>query len=167
MFAQRHLRAVALVALMILAPMSGCFGNNSDDVIIDAGDITITPAILTGGEFQGVTFAAESSMSVYVPYLFIDENTGFVQNSTILQLKAGDSIQLNMLAPPRTEFGLFQIGEYGRNSFPIRNVDESWATWYLRDGHKNDSSTVIAAKPFEEGSNISYPQLEVDNSSNL
>ena len=167
MFAQRHLRAVALVALMILAPMSGCFGNNSDDVIIDAGDITITPAVLTGGEFQGVTFAAESSMSVYVPYLYIDENTGFVQNSTILQLKAGDSIQLNMLAPPRTEFGLFQVGEYGRDSFPIRNVDESWATWYLRDGHKNDSSTVIAAKPFEEGSNISYPQLEVDNSSRV
>ena len=167
MFAQRHLRAVALVALMILAPMSGCFGNNSDDVIIDAGDITITPAILTGGEFQGVTFAAKSSMSVYVPYLYIDENTGFVQNSTILQLKAGDSIQLNMLAPPRTEFGLFQVGEYGRDSFPIRNVDESWATWYLRDGHKNDSSTVIAAKPFEEGSNISYPQLEVDNSSRV
>ena len=164
MFAQRHLRAVALVALMVLAPMSGCFGNQSDDVVIDAGDITITPAILAGGEFQGVTFAAKSPMSVYVPYLYIDDNTGFVQNSTILQLNAGDSVQLNLLAPPRTEFGLFQVGEYGRDSFPIRNVDESWATWYLRDGHRNDSSTIIAAKPFDDESNITYPQLEVVNS---
>ena len=165
MFAQRHLRAVALVALMILAPMSGCFGNNSGPVIVDAGEITITPATLTGGEFQGVTFAAASEMSVYVPYLFIDENTGFVQNSTILQLEAGDSVQLNILAPPRTTFGLFQIGEYGRDTFPIRNVDESWATWYLRDGHMNDSSAVITTKEKQEGDNNTYLQLEVDNSS--
>ena len=63
MLAQRHLRAVALVALMILAPLSGCFGNDSSDGIVDAGEITITPAVLTGGEFQGVTFAAESPMT--------------------------------------------------------------------------------------------------------
>lgn len=164
MLAQRHLRAVALVALMILAPLSGCFGNSGNDGVVDSGDITITPAVLTGGEFQGVTFTANADVSVFVPYLFIDDGTGFVQNSTILQLEEGQSVQLNMLAPPRTTTAVFQIGEYGRDAFPIRNVDESWHTWYMRDGHANDSSVIVGED--DDGSdNNTYPFLSVDNMS--
>ena len=164
MLVQRHLRAVALVALMILAPLSGCFGNSGNDGVVDSGDITITPAVLTGGEFQGVTFTANADVSVFVPYLFIDDGTGFVQNSTILQLEEGQSVQLNMLAPPRTTTAVFQIGEYGRDAFLIRNVDEPWHTWYMRDGHANDSSVIVGED--DDGSDKNtHPLLSVDNMS--
>jgi len=152
-----------MMLLMCLAPLSGCFGENEDGGVIAPDAIVITPATLAGGEFQGVTFAAERDLSVYVPYLFIDDGTGFVQNSTVLQLERGDSVQLNMLAPPRTTTAVFQLGEYGRTAFPIRNVDESWATWYLRDGYDDQRSVVVNT---EEGEgNNTHPFMGVDNRS--
>jgi hypothetical protein len=161
MAGHRGLQAIVMMLLMCLAPLSGCFGENEDDGVIAPDAIVITPATLAGGEFQGVTFAAERDLSVYVPYLFIDEGTGFVQNSTVLQLERGDSVQLNLLAPPRTTTAVFQLGEYGRTAFPIRNVDESWATWYLRDGYDDQRSVVVNT---EEGEgNNTHPFMEVDN----
>lgn len=163
MAGHRGLQAIVMMLLMCLAPLSGCFGENEDGGAIAPDAIVITPATLAGGEFQGVTFAAERDLSVYVPYLFIDEGTGFVQNSTVLQLERGDSVQLNLLAPPRTTTAVFQLGEYGRTAFPIRNVDESWATWYLRDGYDDQRSVVVNT---EEGEgNNTHPFMEVDNRS--
>jgi len=163
MAGHRGLQAIVMMLLMCLAPLSGCFGENEDGGVIAPDAIVITPATLAGGEFQGVTFAAERDLSVYVPYLFIDDGTGFVQNSTVLQLERGDSVQLNMLAPPRTTTAVFQLGEYGRTAFPIRNVDESWATWYLRDGYDDQRSVVVNT---EEGEgNNTHPFMGVDNRS--
>lgn len=161
MAGHRGLQAIVMMLLMCLAPLSGCFGENEDDGVIAPDAIVITPATLAGGEFQGVTFAAERDLSVYVPYLFIDEGTGFVQNSTVLQLERGDSVQLNLLAPPRTTTAVFQLGEYGRTAFPIRNVDESWATWYLRDGYDDQRSVVVNTE--EDEGNNTHPFMEVDN----
>lgn len=163
MAGHRGLQAIVMMLLMCLAPLSGCFGENEDGGVIAPDAIVITPATLAGGEFQGVTFAAERDLSVYVPYLFIDEGTGFVQNSTVLQLERGDSVQLNMLAPPRTTTAVFQLGEYGRTAFPIRSVDESWATWYLRDGHDDQRSVVVNTQDGE--GNNTHPFMGVDNRS--
>ena len=33
----------------------------------------------------------------------MNEDTGFVQNSTVVDLKAGESVLLTVLAPPRTD----------------------------------------------------------------
>ena len=35
------------------------------------------------------------------------------------------------------------LGEYGRDSWPVRSVDESWKTWYERGGDKLDNNPGI------------------------
>ena len=116
---------------MLLAPLSGCFGEDGENQISE-NSIKITPQILTGGVFQEVTFSAEMDVSVFIPYLINNKENGFVQNSTVIDLRGGESVQLSVLAPPRTDTAVILIGEFGREYWPIRNVDESWRTWYQR-----------------------------------
>ena len=123
-----------LVLLMCLAPLSGCFGENDNDGLVKPDDATITPATMIGGIFQGMTLSVEQDMSAFIPYLIKNQETGFVQNSTVLDLRAGDSVLLNVLAPPRTDTAVILLGEYGREDWPIRSIDESWKTWYGRSG---------------------------------
>ena len=109
-------QAFFLVALMLLTPLSGCFGEPDSSGPGSADDVVITPAVLTGGVFQGMTVAAQTDLAVYVPYLILNPDNGFVQNSTVVDLKAGESVLLNVLAPPRTDTAVIMIGDYGRRS---------------------------------------------------
>ena len=80
--AQRKL-AVLLALIMVSLPLSGCFGE--DEVGgVSAGDVTVTPAILNGGEFQAMTLKADRSLSVFVPYLIKNDVTGFIQIQRLL-----------------------------------------------------------------------------------
>ena len=128
-------QACFLVLLMISAPLSGCFGEDDSGGLVAASDVTITPKVLVGGSFQPVTVAAGEDMSVFLPYLVIDEETGYVANSTVLDLRKGDSVQLSLLAPPRAGLAVALLGEYGRDSWPIRDANESWASWFSDGGH--------------------------------
>ena len=139
---QRAFTAGFLALLFCLAPLSGCFGEDVDTSVSE-GDVTITPKVLSGGVFQGVTISAESALSAFVPYLIMNPENGFVQNSTIVDLKAGESVQLNVLAPPRTDTAVVLIGEFGRENWPIRDLDESWRTWYARDGFESEDNQGI------------------------
>lgn len=139
---QRALTAGFLALLFCLAPLSGCFGEDVDTSVSE-GDVTITPKVLSGGVFQGVTISAESDLSAFVPYLIMNPENGFVQNSTVVDLKAGESIQLNVLAPPRTDTAVVLIGEFGRENWPIRDLEESWRTWYARDGFESGDNQGI------------------------
>ena len=139
---QRAFTAGFLALLFCLAPLSGCFGEDVDTSVSE-GDVTITPKILSGGVFQGVTISAESDLSAFVPYLIMNPENGFVQNSTVVDLKAGESVQLSVLAPPRTDTAVVLIGEFGRENWPIRNLDESWRTWYARDGFESGDNQGI------------------------
>ena len=130
----KGMQALMLVLLMALAPLSGCFGEN-EDVQITEDDVDITPKTWTAGVFQGVTITAEKSLSVFVPYLIKDADSGFVVNSTVVDLEAGQSVQLSILAPPRADTAILLIGSFGRDNWPIRDANESWATWYNDDGH--------------------------------
>ena len=107
-------RALGLVCIMMLAPLAGCFGEGGDDSAITTGDVSVTPETLIGGVFQGLTITADVDLSAYVPYLILNDDSGFVQNSTVLDLKAGDSVLLTVLAPPRTDTAVILLGEYGR-----------------------------------------------------
>ena len=127
-------RAFGLVCIMMLAPLSGCFGEGDNDASIGQGDVTITPEVLIGGVFQGLTISADRDLSAFVPYLILNEDTGFVQNSTIVNLKAGESVLLTVLAPPRTDTAVVLLGDYQRENWPIRNLNESWKTWLERGG---------------------------------
>ncbi|MGB0488499.1 MAG: M28 family metallopeptidase [Candidatus Poseidoniaceae archaeon] len=139
---QRAFTAGFLALLFCLAPLSGCFGEDVDTSVSE-GDVTITPKVLSGGVFQGVTISAESDLSAFVPYLIMNPENGFVQNSTVVDLKAGESVQLNVLAPPRTDTAVVLIGEFGRDNWPIRDLDESWRTWYARDGFESGDNQGI------------------------
>ena len=139
---QRPIMAGFLALLFCLAPLSGCFGENVDSTISE-GDVTITPEIWIGGEFQAITIAAKSDLSAFVPYLMLNPENGFVQNSTVVDIKAGKSVQLTVLAPPRTDTAVVLIGEYGREDWPIRDLEESWRTWYARDGFESSDNQGI------------------------
>ena len=133
-------RALGLVCIMMLAPLAGCFGEGGGDSAITTGDVSVTPETLIGGVFQGLTITADVDLSAYVPYLILNDDSGFVQNSTVLDLKAGDSVLLTVLAPPRTDTAVILLGEYGRQDWPVRNIDESWKTWWERSGYADDAA---------------------------
>ena len=139
----RGLQALTLVLIMMMAPLAGCFGENDGGAGVESGDVTITPAILNGGVFQGLTVSAEEDLSAYIPYLIQNKDTGYVQNSTVVDLRAGESVLLSVLAPPRTDTAVVLLGDYGRENWPIRFVDESWRTWYERDGFEATDSPGI------------------------
>ncbi len=59
-------------------------------------------------------------------------------------MKAGESVQLTVLAPPRTDTAVILVGEYGRESWPIRSIDESWKTWWERGGFEAQSGQGVS-----------------------
>jgi hypothetical protein len=147
---------------MFSAAFSGCFGENESTKVSSSEDVVVTPEILVGGVFQGVTISAQKDLSAFIPYLIMNKDTGFVQNSTVVDLSAGESVLLSVLAPPRVDMVVILIGEYGRDSWPVRSVDESWKTWYQRGGEEmkdNPGVTRIA------GSNNSIDTIVNTNSS--
>jgi len=155
-------QAVLLVLLMFSAAFSGCFGENESTKVSSSEDVVVTPEILVGGVFQGLTIAAEKDLSAFIPYLIMNKDTGFVQNSTVVDLSAGESVLLSVLAPPRADMAVILLGEYGRDSWPVRSVDESWKTWYERGGDKLDNNPGIIRV---DGLNSSIDTITHTNSS--
>ena len=147
----RGIQALTLVLIMVMAPLAGCFGENDEDGVVKSGDVTITPVTLIGGVFQGLTISAEQDLSAFIPYLVKNQESGFIQNSTVLDLRAGDSVLLNVLAPPRTDTAVVLLGDYGRENWPIRSIDESWKTWYDRSGFEGDDALGIMRVPGVNG----------------
>ncbi|DAC15945.1 MAG TPA: hypothetical protein D7H86_00455, partial [Candidatus Poseidoniales archaeon] len=86
-------------------------------------------------------------VSVFIPYLIKNKENGYVQNSTVVDLQPGVSIQLSVLAPPRTDTAVILVGEFGREYWPIRNVDESWRTWHQRGGFTSDENKGVQRMP--------------------
>ena len=126
------MRALLMVFLVLAAPLSGCFGNS--DSSLTAEDLVIEPGSLVSGIFQDVTLEAGQSMSVFVPYLVRDPVTGFVQNSTVVDIGKGESMTLEFLAPPRVSLIVLLVGGEGRSNWPVRDANESWGSWLERGG---------------------------------
>jgi len=147
----RGLQALVLVLIMMMAPLAGCFGENENDGVVRSGDVTITPVTMIGGVFQGLTISAEQDLSAFVPYLIQNQESGFIQNSTVVDLRAGESVLLNVLAPPRTDTAVVLLGDYGREEWPIRSIDESWKTWYDRSGFEAGDAPGIMRVDGENG----------------
>lgn len=143
MAGSKGVQALFLVLLMCLAPLSGCFGENDSSGLVRPDDVTITPVTMIGGIFQGLTLSVEQDMSAFIPYLIKNQETGFIQNSTVLDMRAGDSVLLSVLAPPRTDTAVILLGEYGREDWPIRSIDESWKTWFDRSGFESGDARGV------------------------
>ena len=135
-------RVILLVLLMILAPLSGCFGSSDGDVSAD--NLTVGPEVLSSGEFQVVELSASSDMSVFIPYLVIDPSSGYVQNSTVLDIANGKSASVELLAPPRNDVLVLMVGEMGRVNWPIRDHNESWFSWLSRGGAEEADGNGIS-----------------------
>ena len=170
MLATSHIRALLLVGIMCLAPLSGCFGEDDGNDMPSMNDVVITPEVLSGGVFQALTISAQQDVSAFIPYLIKDVSSGFVFNSTVVDLRQGDSVQLNVLAPPRTNSAYVFIGEFGRNNWPIREINESWSTWIAEDGHVSadrgavmsiGSENVTFNSSQETGGPVAYYPLAV------
>ena len=137
----RESAAISMVLLMLLTPLSGCFGAESGAPGSD--DLDVRASSDAAGFFVDYTFEADAAMSVFIPYLLMDPMTQFVQNSTVIDLENGGSETIAILAPPRTESMLFMIGESGRENWPVRNQEESWTTWFGHGGSDGNGPDAI------------------------
>ena len=135
-------RAILMVAVMCLAPLSGCFGEDSDSQSISASSLNVSPDIITGGDWTVIELDAKADMSVFVPYFVQDPGSKRAQNGTVLDLKQGESVAVNILFPPRNSDVFLLIGDYGRVNWPIRAAGASWVDWV--DGNTDGSSSILA-----------------------
>lgn len=145
MASSRKFHTVVFTLLMVSASLSGCFGNDEEEIGNYSSSVELTPTTLIGGVLQVVSFSSSEDVSVLVPYLFKQSDTGLFQNGTIINIENGDSIELEILVPPRTDTLYLLVGKYGRDNFPLRMANESWTDWYLRGGHENPQNTSITA----------------------
>lgn len=146
--------ALGFVCLMLMAPLSGCFGNEEPGVV-SLDSLEVSPTIWTGGIFQTITFEAQGDLSVFVPYLIKDPTTGYVFNSTVLDLEDGEIVEISVLAPPRTNNGVLLIGDSGSDVWPLRDTSESWKTWVDRNGFL-DSGVAVRYMQSSNNSSFSY-----------
>ena len=56
-------RAILMVAVMSLAPLSGCFGEDEDNGSLSASNLNVSPDIITGGDWSVIKLEADSDMS--------------------------------------------------------------------------------------------------------
>tara|TARA_B100000519_G_scaffold54805_1_gene45801 strand:- start:1069 stop:1395 length:327 start_codon:yes stop_codon:yes gene_type:complete len=73
--------------------MSGEGGSLSEE------DLDVGPDELVSGHFQSVSLESGHDMSVYVPYLVRDPITGFIQNSTVIDIEKGGFLQSGFAVP--------------------------------------------------------------------
>ena len=149
--------ALLMVVLVMSAPLSGCFGEEGSEA--SATSLEVLPEVLVAGVFQNVELRASASLSVYIPYLIKDPETGFVQNSTVVDIKSGSSITIEMLAPPRTDSLYLMVGDHGRAEWPVREAGESWSTWLARGG--NEGKDGVGAVRIPGGENATHDTMEV------
>ena len=152
----RELAALSMALILLLTPISGCFG--SDESSIDAGDLQISSNSMSAGFFQTLELTASNKMSVFVPFLIKDPESGFVQNSTVIDIDNGDTVSLEVLFPPRSEGIYLLLGEYGRGHWPVREEIESWTSWYSRGGHLGEDNLGAIRVP---ANNTTFDTLEV------
>ena len=63
--------ASLLVLLMLSAPLTGCFADSEN--MPGEGDLEVDISSMEGGFFQDMVLSASSSMSIFVPYLIIED----------------------------------------------------------------------------------------------
>ena len=142
------IQAVGLMFLMILAPLSGCIGENETDSL-GATSLTVSDSdALQAGMWQTITLEANNDLAVFVPYFVQDPGSMRAQNGTVLDLKSGEKVSMNILFPPRNEEIVFFLGDIGRVDWPIREPDQSWTAWLE---NPNTGSAVQAVENQDTG----------------
>ena len=129
--------------LLLFPAISGCVEDSVDDPL----ELEFSVEFLVGGEVQNLRILSSERMSVLVPYLLYNPDTGYFQNGTILDFdNAYDSHTIQILVPPSSEECVFLMAEYGREEWPVRKTNESWREWTDRSGHLLGLENNIGAK---------------------
>jgi hypothetical protein len=131
--------------------IAGCLEDEKTNSI-SANDVIISPEVMIAGEFQPLVITAKKDVSVFIPNLVIDPLSNYVQNGTVLDMKAGHTEQILSLAPPRIDTAFVFLAKYGTENWPIRNPSESWDQWVKRNGMKDDGMSVSRIEPTEGNS---------------
>ena len=148
---QSKLLSVCVAALFLVTSIAGCLGEEDED-IISAKYVDISPKIMTAGEFQPIVITAKKDMSVFIPNLVVDPVPMYVQNGTVLDLNAGETVQLMTMGPPRINSAFVFLADYGTQVWPIRLPSESWEDWVNREGFKEKEINVMRVEPAEYAS---------------
>ena len=119
-----------MALIFLVSPMSGCFSNSKNPDLIPVDDFTILPNLLSGAEQQSIELTASSPMSVYVPYLVIDKDTGLITNGTIVRFMQPGSQSVQIIAPPNIKYAYFLLGNPDQENWPIRSSNQSWKEWF-------------------------------------
>ena len=157
--AHRRLNAFVLVVIMLLAPLAGCFGED------ETGGLTVDALVIEGdsallsGMWQQITLTAKEDLAVYIPYFVQDPGSQRAQNGTVLDMRSGESVGINILFPPRNSNVVFFLGESGRVNWPVREADESWMTWL----NNSDGGSAVEAVPNQDENGL-WPWLVPGNS---
>ena len=147
--------ALSIVLLVIMTPLSGCVGEQ--DRRVSEKDLVVGPENLMSGVFQHVSLEASNDLAVFIPYFVKDPVTGFIQNSTVIDIQKGGVVHLEMLAPPRVGVLVMLVGEEGRTNWPVRNSNESWSTWHNRGGQSvEDDPGIIRVSGNNSYDSINY-----------
>ena len=144
--------------LMIFPAISGCV----EDSVLDPLELEFSVDTLVGGEVQTLRIVSSDRMSVLVPYLMFNSETGYIQNGTILDFNAAYSSQtIQILVPPSSDECIFLMAKYGREEWPIRKTNESWREWVERDGNLIGLENSIGAKI--KSTNSTFPSVQRSN----
>ena len=122
--------AACLTLVLLSTSMSGCFSADTDEELIEPSNLTISPDTLLGAQFQTVEFSASSAMSVHVPYLVLDPDSGYVVNGTTLKFAESGTTSIELLAPSNANSTYFLLGALGREEWPLRATNQSWHEWF-------------------------------------
>ena len=136
------MRAALMVFVVMSAPLSGCMSGQGGS--LSEEDLDVGPGELVSGHFQSVSLESRHDMSVYVPYLVRDPITGFIQNSTVIDIERGGSFSLDLLSPPRVSMLFMLVGEHGRTNWPVREENQSWGSWLENGGDSGDWGSAVA-----------------------
>ena len=136
------MRAALMVFVIVSAPLSGCMSGEGGS--LSEEDLDVGPDELVSGHFQSVSLESGHDMSVYVPYLVRDPITGFIQNSTVIDIERGGSFSLDLLSPPRVSMLFMLVGEHGRTNWPVREENQSWGSWLENGGDSGDWGSAVA-----------------------
>ena len=125
-----RVRAACLALVIIATNLTGCFSPEEDIELISVDNLIISPEVLVGAQFQTVEVTASSPMSVHIPYLVMDEDSGYVVNGTTLNFDGTGTAIVEMLAPSNLNSTHFLLGKLGRDTWPLRATNQSWTEWF-------------------------------------
>ena len=128
-----RIAVICIALLFVSAPLTGCFSDSGNSAMIPVNDLSVSPDPLVGAQLQSVEFTTSSPMSVHVPYLVLDEATGYVTNGTTLHFGDPGLQTIAIFAPPNIQHAYFLLGEAGREEWPMRASNESWQEWFSSD----------------------------------